>query len=64
MLAAWEGLGSREAGQVLGCSPVAFRLRLHRARQRLADALGEVERRPSVDVDTDGMVIRLGETRS
>jgi RNA polymerase sigma-70 factor, ECF subfamily len=27
MLAAWEGLGSFEAGRVLGCSPVAFRLR-------------------------------------
>jgi RNA polymerase sigma-70 factor (ECF subfamily) len=64
MLAAWEGLRSREAARVLGCSPVAFRLRLHRARRRLADALGEVERRPTATIDTDGMLVRVGETRS
>ena len=34
-LAAWEGLGSKELGQALGCSPTAARLRLHRARARL-----------------------------
>lgn len=64
MLAAWEGLRSREAARVVGCSPVAFRLRLHRARRRLADALGEVERRPTAIVEPDGIVVRLGETRS
>jgi RNA polymerase sigma-70 factor (ECF subfamily) len=39
LLAAWDGLNSREAAQVLGCTPAAFRLRLHRARRRLERAL-------------------------
>ena len=37
MLAAWEGLGAGEIGRVLGCSPTAARIRLHRARTRLRD---------------------------
>lgn len=39
MLVAWEGLTSTEAAQALGCSPVACRIRLHRARKRLARAM-------------------------
>lgn len=39
LLSAWDGLNSREAAQVLGCTPAAFRLRLHRARRRLERAL-------------------------
>lgn len=35
MLTAWEGLNSAEVGRVLGCSPTAARIRLHRARTRL-----------------------------
>jgi RNA polymerase sigma-70 factor (ECF subfamily) len=35
MLAAWEGLTAAQMGQVLGCSPTAARIRLHRARARL-----------------------------
>jgi RNA polymerase sigma factor (sigma-70 family) len=42
MLAAWEGLGSHELGRVLGCSPAAARVRLHRARARLRVALAGV----------------------
>jgi len=38
-LVAWEGLDAREAASVLGCSPAAFRVRLHRARRRLAKHL-------------------------
>lgn len=38
-LVAWEGLDTREAAGVLGCSPAAFRVRLHRARRRLAKHL-------------------------
>jgi RNA polymerase sigma factor (sigma-70 family) len=38
MLAGWEGLDSREIGVVLGCSAVAARIRLHRARGRMAAA--------------------------
>jgi RNA polymerase sigma factor (sigma-70 family) len=39
LLSAWDGLNSREAAQVLGCTPAAFRLRLHRARRRLERVL-------------------------
>ena len=38
-LAAWEGLGPREMGAVLGCSPNAATIRLHRARRRLEQAM-------------------------
>ncbi|MFZ0666851.1 MAG: RNA polymerase sigma factor [Acidimicrobiales bacterium] len=40
MLVAWDGLSPSEAAVVLGCSPVAARTRLHRARNRLASHLG------------------------
>ncbi|HEY0278109.1 MAG TPA: sigma-70 family RNA polymerase sigma factor [Solirubrobacterales bacterium] len=38
-LIAWDGLDVREAAQVLGCSQGAFRVRLHRARRKLARRL-------------------------
>lgn len=38
-LVAWEGLTAREASRVLGTTAVAARVRLHRARRRLAAAL-------------------------
>ena len=38
-LIAWEGLESREAAAVFGCSYGAFRVRLHRARRRLEKQL-------------------------
>jgi RNA polymerase sigma-70 factor (ECF subfamily) len=38
-LVAWDGLDVREAAQVLGCSQGAFRVRLHRARRKLARRL-------------------------
>jgi RNA polymerase sigma-70 factor (ECF subfamily) len=38
-LVAWDGLDTREAAAVLGCSTAAFRVRLHRARRRLAKQL-------------------------
>jgi RNA polymerase sigma-70 factor (ECF subfamily) len=38
-LIAWDGLDTREAASVLGCSATAFRVRLHRARRRLAKHL-------------------------
>lgn len=34
-LTAWEGLDTRDAARVLGCSHGAFRVRLHRARKDL-----------------------------
>ena len=38
-LVAWEGLSTREAARVLDCSPVAARVRFHRAKTRLRAAL-------------------------
>ncbi|MGB7589575.1 MAG: sigma-70 family RNA polymerase sigma factor [Solirubrobacterales bacterium] len=38
-LVAWDGLDTHEAASVLGCSAAAFRVRLHRARRRLAKHL-------------------------
>ncbi|MEU8801236.1 sigma-70 family RNA polymerase sigma factor [Spirillospora sp. NPDC048819] len=35
ILIAWQGLTPREAAKVVGCSPAALRVRLHRARRRL-----------------------------
>jgi RNA polymerase sigma-70 factor (ECF subfamily) len=42
-LIAWDGLSHDEAAQVLGCSPQAFKVRLHRARERLEKALAREE---------------------
>jgi RNA polymerase sigma factor (sigma-70 family) len=39
----WDGLTPREAATVLGCTPLAARTRLHRARRRLAGALQAIE---------------------
>ncbi|MGR6924367.1 RNA polymerase sigma factor [[Actinomadura] parvosata] len=39
-LAFWENLTGPQIGQVLGCTATAARIRLHRARKRLAKALG------------------------
>jgi RNA polymerase sigma factor (sigma-70 family) len=38
-LAAWEGLSHGEIGQVLGITPNAAAIRLHRARRRLENAM-------------------------
>ncbi len=35
MLVGWEGLGGAQLARLLGCSPTAARIRLHRARARL-----------------------------
>lgn len=42
-LTEWEQLDATEAAAVLGCSPGAFRVRLHRARRHLAEELGNLE---------------------
>ncbi|WP_433222931.1 RNA polymerase sigma factor [Microtetraspora malaysiensis] len=42
-LAYWESLTGPEIGKVLGCTATAARIRLHRARRRLAKALGLTE---------------------
>jgi RNA polymerase sigma-70 factor, ECF subfamily len=38
-LVAWEGVSLRDAARVLECSPVAARVRYHRARSRLSARL-------------------------
>jgi RNA polymerase sigma-70 factor (ECF subfamily) len=38
-LVAWEGLGNQQVAAVLGITPNAVAIRLHRARARFADAL-------------------------
>ncbi len=40
-LVAWEQLSTSEAALVLGCGATAAKVRLHRARRRLADLLAE-----------------------
>jgi RNA polymerase sigma-70 factor (ECF subfamily) len=39
-LICWDGLSTREAATVIGCSHGALRVRLHRARRRLEALLG------------------------
>lgn len=46
LLSAWEGLSAKQAATVLGCSPTAFAVRLHRARRRLEAVLAEVPGEP------------------
>ena len=43
MLTAWEGLDGNRAAAALDISPVAFRVRLHRAKRRLARELDRSE---------------------
>lgn len=50
MLVGWDGLDRREAARVVGCSPVAFAVRLHRARKRFAAALAAQDVRASREV--------------
>jgi RNA polymerase sigma factor (sigma-70 family) len=50
LLVAWEDLSTAQAAQVMGCSATAMRVRLHRARRRLADALSELQPGPPAGV--------------
>jgi RNA polymerase sigma factor (sigma-70 family) len=43
-LVCWEGLSTGDAARAAGCSDVAMRVRLHRARRRLKRALERGER--------------------
>ncbi|MGD1059244.1 MAG: sigma-70 family RNA polymerase sigma factor [Solirubrobacteraceae bacterium] len=54
LLSAWEGLSSREAAAVVGCTAATFAVRLHRARKRLARALGA----PSAEADPGADLVR------
>lgn len=50
-LVAWDGLSPNEAAIVVGQSPVAFRVRLHRAKRRLRQRLdaGQLARNNRLD---------------
>ncbi|MEU7589506.1 sigma-70 family RNA polymerase sigma factor [Micromonospora sp. NPDC049230] len=48
-LAAWEGLDASAAATVMGCSRTAYKVRLYRARRRLAAALEPTRNRTSTD---------------
>lgn len=45
MLVVWEGLDHRQGAVVMGCSPRAFSMRVHRARRRLAAAMARCDQR-------------------
>ncbi|GAA3151688.1 RNA polymerase sigma factor [Nonomuraea roseoviolacea] len=60
-LVGWEGLSSAEIAKVLGCSRGAARLRLHRARKRLAKELAAAD----LDLTTYGLrAVTLAEGKS
>ncbi len=46
LLVSWDGLTGTEAAKVLGCSHGALRVRVHRARQKMAAALGDAAPNP------------------
>jgi RNA polymerase sigma-70 factor (ECF subfamily) len=46
LLVAWEGLEPGRAAKAAGCSPTAFRARLHRARRHVAAALADTATAP------------------
>jgi len=52
MLTAWDGLSSTDAGRVLGCSPTAARIRLHRARVRLRSEMAQAGAPPKRSAGT------------
>ena len=41
LLVAWEGLDGARAARAVGCTPAAFRARLHRARRHVVAALAD-----------------------
>ena len=54
-LCAWEGLAPADAARVAGCTAPAFRVRLHRARRRLAAQLElETDPDPVAELRTGG----------
>lgn len=65
LLIAWEGLSAREAAAVVGVSPAAVYVRLHRARRRLRAALAprEAPDSSSRSVHSDLAPVGKGESR-
>lgn len=50
LLVAWEGLDGARAARAAGCTQVAFRGRLHRARRHVATALAETAIAPKSSI--------------
>jgi RNA polymerase sigma-70 factor (ECF subfamily) len=57
LLTAWEDLTPTQAARALGINPVAFRVRLHRARRRCSSALDSRLDRPTPDIRSESEVI-------
>lgn len=57
LLVAWEDLTPTQAARALGINPVAFRVRLHRARRRCSSALDSRLTRTAPDICSDSEVI-------
>ena len=57
-LAAWEGLGLEEIGAVVGCSAIAAKARLYRARRRLSQRLGTAVPRLELHPPVRGTAIK------
>ena len=53
LLVAWEDLTPAQAARALGINPVAFRVRLHRARRRCTTALETRLTRSAPDVRSE-----------
>jgi RNA polymerase sigma-70 factor (ECF subfamily) len=58
MLVSWDGLSPSEAAVVLGERPASFRVRLHRARRRLARAIERPVQAPAPKTRLDELNIR------
>jgi RNA polymerase sigma-70 factor (ECF subfamily) len=59
LLIGWEGLDHDDAARVLGCSAVAFKVRLHRARKRLARLLEAADRDGPVAADPPPLTMHV-----
>ena len=60
-LVAWDGLTTAQAAASLGCSAVAFRVRLHRARHRLAAGLARASAASQPEVAREQQVPKAKE---
>ncbi|MGI8572011.1 MAG: RNA polymerase sigma factor [Solirubrobacteraceae bacterium] len=55
LLTAWDGLDPNRAALAAGCTPATFRVRVHRARKRVAAQLGSLTSSPSLTRASEDM---------
>jgi RNA polymerase sigma-70 factor (ECF subfamily) len=55
LLVAWEDLTPTQAARALGINPVAFRVRLHRARRRCSSALDSRRLKPDIRSESEAL---------